>query len=50
MSKNTFPILDSSLISPTFVLDTPKKYTIKLVDCGSYQQIYYYESFNDNQN
>lgn len=44
MTKKTFPILDSSLISPTLFLDIPKQYTIKLVDCGSYQQIYCYET------
>lgn len=44
MTKKTFPILDSSLISPTLFLDIPKQYTIKLVDCGFYQQIYCYET------
>lgn len=36
-----FPILDSRLITPTI----PKKYDIKVVDCGEYVQVYYYENF-----
>jgi len=35
-----FPILDSSLITPTI----PKKYNIKVVDCGEYTQVYYYQN------
>lgn len=35
-----FPILDSRLISATF----SKKYDIKVVDCGEYTQVYYYQS------
>lgn len=37
------PILDSRLISPTLVNDIPKIYNIKIVECGSYQQIYCYD-------
>lgn len=35
-----FPILDSRLITPTI----SKKYDIKLVECGDYIQVYYYEN------
>lgn len=34
-----FPLLDSMLITPTF----SKLYNVKLVDCGDYIQLYYYE-------
>lgn len=37
-----FPILDSSLISRTNL----KKYNIKLVDCGEYTQVYFYQNPN----
>lgn len=33
-------LLDSKLISPTFF----KKYDIKIVDCGDYVQVYYYQN------
>lgn len=35
-----FPILDSRLISATI----SKKYDIKMVDCGEYIQVYYYQN------
>lgn len=35
-----FPILDSRLITTTI----SKKYDIKVVDCGEYVQVYYYEN------
>lgn len=35
-----FPILDSRLITPTI----SKKYDIKIVECGDYIQVYYYEN------
>lgn len=42
-NEDELPILDSRLISPTLIKDVPKIYNIKIVDCGSYQQVYYYE-------
>ena len=36
----SFPILDSRLITPTI----PKRYDIKVVECGEYVQVYYYEN------
>lgn len=38
----SLPILDSKLISPT--LNNNKKYNIKLIDCGEYVQVYYYNN------
>lgn len=35
-----FPLLDSSLISETF----SKSYNIKIIDCGTYTQVYYYQN------
>lgn len=36
----TFPLLDSRLIKETSL----KKYDIKIVDCGDYVQVYYYQN------
>lgn len=38
--EKLFPILDSSLILTTF----KKLYNIKIVDCGNYSQVYFYEN------
>lgn len=35
-----FPLLDSRLISATLL----KKYDVKIVDCGKYTQVYYYQN------
>ena len=41
---NSIPILDSMLITPTNLSNCNKLYNIKIVDCGSYTQVYVYEN------